>query len=105
VVIGDFDIEGISLAPAEAEPPLIVDADAVLAGTIPPKCFQTIARRNSQEIEGCRCVQHVEFGNGAMEKIGGETCSLATPKFFRFLVSETLNHRPNVLYFRTFRKW
>jgi hypothetical protein len=32
VVVGDFDFAGIAARPAETETPLIIDADAVLAG-------------------------------------------------------------------------
>jgi len=34
VVVDDLDVEGIGSDPAKADPPLIVDADAVLPETI-----------------------------------------------------------------------
>ena len=51
VIIGDFNIEGTALAPTEAEPPLVVDADAVLADTASPEGLQPVAGRNAQNVE------------------------------------------------------
>jgi hypothetical protein len=31
VVVGDFDVVGVAIAPNEAKPPLVIDADTVLS--------------------------------------------------------------------------
>jgi hypothetical protein len=51
VVVGNLDIMGVAVPPAEAEAPLIVDADGVLPIPIPGQLFQAIARRNAQVLE------------------------------------------------------
>jgi len=40
VVVHDFDFVGVSGAPFEADPVLVVDPDAVLTLSIPPKSLQ-----------------------------------------------------------------
>jgi hypothetical protein len=52
VIIDDLDVVGIPTGPAEADPPLVVDPDAVLAVPISCQCFETIARRGLEVVEG-----------------------------------------------------
>jgi hypothetical protein len=44
VVVDDLDLLRARLGPDEADPPLVVDADAVLTGTISLERFQPVAR-------------------------------------------------------------
>jgi hypothetical protein len=48
VVIHDLYLVGISFSPLEANPPLIVDADAILTLAIPRELFEVVARRDTQ---------------------------------------------------------
>jgi hypothetical protein len=48
VVIRNFHIVGIAIAPDKANAPLVVDADAVLSFPIAFQYFQMIARRRLQ---------------------------------------------------------
>jgi hypothetical protein len=64
VIVGDFHIEGITVFPAEANPPLIVDPDAVLTLSIPGKPFEAIPGRHSQIGQGIGCVEHEELPQG-----------------------------------------
>ena len=48
VVINNFDLVGVSIAPHETDPPLIVDANAVLSLSISVQRLQTVTRRSSQ---------------------------------------------------------
>ena len=43
VIIDDFDIVSVVVAPYEADPPLRVDPDAVLAGAITAQGLEAIA--------------------------------------------------------------
>jgi hypothetical protein len=45
VVVRDFNLMGVTVASDKAQPPLIVDADAVLSDAISGQRFKTIARR------------------------------------------------------------
>jgi len=48
VIVDDFDVMRIAIAPAEADAPLAVDADAVLSFAIALQRFQPVARRRLQ---------------------------------------------------------
>jgi len=49
VVINHFDIKDIIVLPAEANPPLVLDAHAILSFTVTSKHFQTVTGRTSQK--------------------------------------------------------
>jgi hypothetical protein len=51
VIVHDLHIPCRSLAPFEAYPPLIIDADAVLSTTVAMQSFEPIARRHPQIVE------------------------------------------------------
>jgi len=48
MVISNLDIEGIAVLPAETNPVLVIDSDAVLSGTISLQGLQTVRRRRCQ---------------------------------------------------------
>jgi hypothetical protein len=64
VVVADFDIFCILTDPAEAETPLVIDADAVLSGAIASQGFEAVTWRNPQMIETRGGVQLVELHLG-----------------------------------------
>jgi len=61
MVVGDFHIQSIAAFPAEADPPLIVDPDAVLTLPIPGQLFEVIPGRNSQIGQSIGGVKHEEL--------------------------------------------
>jgi hypothetical protein len=58
VVIDDLDIGRIAIPPAEADPPLVVDPDAVLTLAVSVESLQSIPRRNAEVIKRCCRIQH-----------------------------------------------
>ena len=44
MIVDYFHAEGVAVEPSKAKPPLIIDANTVLAGAIAMQCFQSIAR-------------------------------------------------------------
>ncbi len=44
MVIGNLDVPCFPIPPDETDPPLIIDADTVLASSITPKRLKAIAR-------------------------------------------------------------
>jgi hypothetical protein len=54
VVINNFDLVGVSIAPHETDPPLIVNANAVLTLSISVQRLQPVARRSGQ-VAQLRC--------------------------------------------------
>jgi hypothetical protein len=61
VIVDNFNVPGIPINPAETNPPLAVDADAVLAHSIAPKHLKCVARRRPQLVERFDGVQHQQF--------------------------------------------
>jgi len=57
VVINDFNLVGMPVKPHKTHTPLIVDANAVLTGTITAQSLQPVAWRHTQEIERGSSVQ------------------------------------------------
>jgi hypothetical protein len=64
VIIHDFDFICIAVAPYEAEPPLIVDADAVLAGAVALERLQSISRRNAKILQPLGCMKVEQLAPG-----------------------------------------
>lgn len=88
MVVNDFDIKRMTILPSKAQPPLIVDADAVLARTVPAKGFEAVPGRNAQIIERRRGGQHRQFpASGSLngtkpphESILGQLLGITTAK-------------------------
>ena len=59
VVINNFNIDRARVASDEAHAELIVDADAVLTGSVTFKRFEPVTRRGAQKIQ---CLSSVELG-------------------------------------------
>ena len=57
MVVRNFNIRRISVAPAEADAPLVIDANAPLSGPIFLQEFQPIAWRNPQTLDAGRDLQ------------------------------------------------
>jgi hypothetical protein len=48
VIVGNLNLKGIAVAPGETDPPLIVDADAVLSFAAPFQLFQPVSERHAK---------------------------------------------------------
>lgn len=57
MVVGDLHVESVTCTPTKADPPLIVDPDAVLANPIPAELLQSIARRYAKVLECLGCIE------------------------------------------------
>jgi hypothetical protein len=64
VVIDDFDFMGAVRFPAEADAPLIIDADGVLALPVALERFEAIAGRDGKVVECGDSVDLSEFPQG-----------------------------------------
>jgi hypothetical protein len=61
-MVGDnFDVPRAVIPPAEADSPLIIDSDSVLAPPITAKLLQSIAGRHAQVVQIFRAVQHLQL--------------------------------------------
>ena len=59
MIISDFNVLGIGSGPDETDAPLVVDADAMLAGAAALQWFEPVAGRESQEGEFHRSVDEL----------------------------------------------
>src|SRR5674476_812211 len=64
VVVHDLDVGGSGVGPDEADPPLLVDADAVLSGPVSAECFQSVAGRHSEVVQRFGGIQHHQLPQG-----------------------------------------
>ena len=93
MVIGDLDIVGIAKFPAEADPPLVVDPDAPLAGTIAGKLFEPVAGGHAQEVESRGAVELLQPALGDALHVLRELCGKPpVEKLFSFFAGEWSDH-------------
>src|SRR5262245_172139 len=70
MIIHHLDLLRPLLCPPEHDPPLIVDADRVLAGEVPSQSFQSVARRCHKITEPCGIVQLHQLSPSDLGNIG-----------------------------------
>jgi len=59
VIVHNFDFVGVSVAPYETNPPLIVDANTLLPFAFSLQTFKTVSRQNGKRLKIRRGVQNV----------------------------------------------
>jgi hypothetical protein len=64
VIISNLDLESIALPPDEANSPLVIDPNAVLALAVTREFFEAVSWRNSQVCQGIRCIQNPKLDVG-----------------------------------------
>ncbi len=64
MVIDNFDIPGVAVLPFEADSPLIIDSDAVLAFPVILQLLEAIAWRDSEVVEADGSVDLEKFSEG-----------------------------------------
>jgi hypothetical protein len=88
MVVNDFDGERVAVVPAEADPPLGVDPDAVLTEAISTQGLETIPGRHSKIGQRFRSMQHqkpstpysLDPGESRNPVVREQLLRLATPK-------------------------
>jgi hypothetical protein len=61
VVVDDLDVLRPGRGPPETDPPLVINADAVLASTVTFECLQPVAWWNAKVIQDLGSIRHGEF--------------------------------------------
>jgi hypothetical protein len=92
MVINDFNVKGMSVFPAEAHPPLIINTDAVLPSSITFEQFQPIVRRNSQVIYTARPIKLSKFALRDAFNIDESCCAFALEQRLRIWTLKRPNH-------------
>ena len=61
MIIDNFDVVRIAMAPDKTDAPLLVDANAVLTCAVASERFQTVAGRHSQVLQCPSGMQHLQL--------------------------------------------
>ena len=98
MVIDDLDAQRLALAPHEAKPPLVADADAVLPRPVALQGFQAVARRYAQIVKPLRRVQRLKLGPcPPLDLVGEPLYDMACEQGGRALVGKAFYHLTSVL--------
>jgi len=93
VVVHDLDFPCFTLAPPEADPPLIVDADAMLTASVTVQDFEAVTWRNPKIVKLLCRVDSKKFGSRtALDLVGHTPNHVASEEGDRTLVGETPDH-------------
>lgn len=93
MVVNEFDTVRVTLCPPEADPPLIVDADTVLPGSIPAELLEAVSGRRAQVIEGLGRIENDQLSqHHALQRTRVPPNSLTSEQPLRVAISETLDH-------------
>ena len=93
MVVNDLDVMRITVVPAETHTPLLVDANAVLPGSLAFQLLQPIARGNSDIVELLRRVDGNEFSQHHAPEAGWKRPNWTPPKqLLRATVGKALYH-------------
>jgi hypothetical protein len=93
MIVDDFDVVGVAAPPNKADPPLIVDPNAVLSSAISGKALQPIARRKPKIIQTAGIVDLQQFPiRRPYDVVWNALDEAALPSGFSGCVPERLNH-------------
>ena len=93
MIVDDLDVECVAVIPAEADPPLIIDPDAMLTLPISREFFEAIPRRHFEVAQRVSRVQHEELLQGRSVDILWELSrALAVEDLLGLWVFEAPNH-------------
>src|SRR5271165_2450522 len=93
VVVDDFDMIWTSWCPYEADAPLLVDADAVLAGAIALQGLEPVVRWHREVGQHLGVIEQPQFAQcGLLNVVRQSPAELATPDKFGLPGSEPDDH-------------
>lgn len=94
MVVHNFNVPGVIAALFKTDPPLVIDADAVLPKPITAQLFKAIGRRTAQVQQVRRRVKRVEPAQrGVANGFAPGQGALIVEQFFRVRALEAPNHR------------
>ncbi len=99
MVIDDLHVEDIALIPDKKDPPLVINADAVLTDTLPVKRFEAVGRRDAEVIQGSGIIEHSQFAPSHLLDIPRYSPgALPLPDLLSFPSAEALDHASTITY-------
>jgi hypothetical protein len=92
-MVNDLYLDGVSIFPAETDPPLVVDTNAPLPISIALELFKPIARRRLEIVHEGGSIKHSELSqSNALER--AETIhSFAMEEPLRIAIGKGTDHR------------
>jgi hypothetical protein len=94
VIIDELNVVGVAILPTKADTPLLVHANAVLAGSIPPELLQSVTRWHAKIAELLGRVHRHEFAQHRALKIRRiSPDGFASEQSLGVAIGERLNHR------------
>jgi hypothetical protein len=93
VVVNYFNLGRARVGPFETDPPLVVDANAVLAGPVAFQLLQAVTRRNPKIVEIHGSVEDEKFSEGDAGCEGVELADAsAVPDRLGVIIAERPQH-------------
>ena len=93
MIIDNFHGKGVCALPAETNPILVIDTDAVLSRAVGFQSFQAVSWRDSQVIQTVGLVEHEQLSSGhALEICRNSSRCFIVEKAFGFFASKALYH-------------
>jgi hypothetical protein len=93
VAINDLNVVRTTITPAKADPPLLIDADAVLSLSVARQAFQSIAGRSFEVMEVASIMNLHQLAVRRLQSIVRKAFSESTlPRRLRRSVPERLDH-------------
>jgi hypothetical protein len=77
MIIRDFNVVSLFILKPEADPPLIIDANAPLPDAIPGQRFQVVGWRHAEVAENSDCINLCQSHYGPFQNIGQKPCGFA----------------------------
>ena len=88
MVVDNFDELGIAPCPDEADPPLVIDANAVLAVAVTSKALKMVVRRDAEVGQCLGVVEHAQLPPGHLLDVARQSPRhVAVPNPLRLLAS------------------
>ncbi len=109
MIVDNFHVFHITIVPNETDPPLIIDANAMLAKSITLQSFESVAGRYTQLAQRLCSMQHPQLPQCNPLNIMGQFARKLTLKdLCRFRILETAYHEVtyrNYIFLRVKRQW
>ena len=97
VVANDLHLLWSGGGPHEADPPLVVDPDAVLPGTVALESFEAVAGWDTEVLDGLRGPHLTKLAQcDSMDPRINRPHAFTTPQPFGLLVAERSDHETSV---------
>ena len=86
------------MEPLETDPPLIVNANAVLSLSIALQCLETVTGQRRKVMQRYDCFHTIQFHPGSLFQSGERLDPLAAGEIARTLVAIADNHKSSYRY-------